>query len=281
MPGTTFTWVGDNYNGLNPNSGSGAVLNPYTGDNPFPSSTPVTDSIIVTAQNNGCSGDSDTLTITVNPSTQVTTSFTNYEFCSGQTINIPINASVAGTTVTWTSSNTQQTGVDNGIGLVLNDVAANTSTTNQITTITVSPIYNGCPGQVYQFTILVKPIPTVLPSQDYMYCSNDSTVLVDFDGLFEDSTNFIWTNDEVSIGNPNLPVSDTGDILPFETSNISGASAAIVIDTFIVTPELNGCFGIADTFTITVNPVTTVSFNYFCLAFKNSFKDPCDRHWMS
>jgi gliding motility-associated-like protein len=275
MPGTTFTWIGNNYNGLNPNTGSGAVLNPYTGDNPFPSSTPVTDSIIVTAQNNGCSGDSDTLTITVNPSTQVTTSFTHYEFCSGQTINIPINASVAGTTITWTSSNTQQTGVDNGSGLVLNDIAANTSATNQITTITVSPIYNGCPGQVYQFTILVKPIPTVLPSQDYMYCSNDSTVLVDFDGLFEDSTNFIWTNDEVSIGNPNLPVSDTGDILPFETSNISGAAAAIVIDTFIVTPELNGCFGIADTFTITVNPVTTVSVNDFSTCSQDSVSEIC------
>ena len=275
MPGTTFTWFGDNYNGLNPNSGSGAVLNPYIGDNPFPSASPVTDSIIVTAQNNGCSGDSDTLTITVNPSTQVTTSFTSYSFCSGQTISIPINPSVSGTSVSWTSSNTLQTGVDDGSGLVLNDVAANTSASNQTTTITVTPIFNGCPGPVYQFTITVKPIPTVLPSQDYMYCSNDSTVLVDFDGLFEDSTNFIWSNDEVSIGNPNLPISDTGDILPFETSNISGVAATLVIDTFIVVPELNGCFGIADTFTITVNPVTTVNVNDFTICSQDSVNEVC------
>ena len=275
MTGTTYSWIGDNYVGINPNSGTGPTLNPFTGDNPYPNNSPITDSIIVTALNNGCVGDSDTLTITVNPSTQVTTSFTSYSYCHGDAINIPINPSVAGTTVTWISSNSMQTGVDNGNGLVLNDIAANSSLSNQTTTITISPIFNGCPGPNYQFTIIVKPSPTVVPVQDFMYCSNVSTALVDFEGLFEDSTYFIWTNDEVSIANPNLPVSDTGDILPFITSNISGAAAIIVIDTFIVTPVLNGCSGISDTFTITVNPITTVNVTDFTVCSQDSVNEIC------
>ena len=255
LAGTTYSWVGDNNVGHPTNSASGSTIQPFIGVNS--GVTPLTDSIFVSSFNNGCSGDIDTLTITVNPNAQVSTSFQNYEFCSGQTINIPFNGSVAGATYSWSNSNTSTNIPFNGTGGALNVTVSNTSLLNQTSTITVIPSFNGCPGQPYLFTVKVKPLPNIIPAiNDITLCANTNTPLIDFLGDYDDSTNFNWYNSNNSIGaNGSLTTNGIGDILPFLTANSSGITQ---IDSFIVTPELNGCFGTPDTFLITVYPVTQV-----------------------
>jgi gliding motility-associated-like protein len=255
ITGTTYSWIGTTNVGYSPNNGTGSSIASVIGVNS--GNTPLTDSIFVSSFNNGCAGDIDTLTITVNPTAIVSTSFPSYAFCSGETINIPFNGSVVGATYSWTNNNTN-TGIGfTGNGGALSLTVSNTSLVNQISTITVTPTFNGCPGQTYSFTVIVKPLPNIFPAVlDIALCANTNTPLIDFLGDYDDSTNFDWINSNISIGaNGSLPAAGTGDILSFLTENTSGVTQ---VDSVIVTPELNGCFGASDTFLITVYPVTQV-----------------------
>ncbi|MBM3430144.1 MAG: T9SS type B sorting domain-containing protein, partial [Bacteroidetes bacterium] len=255
LPGTTYSWIGNLNVGYTPNNGTGSSIGSVTGVNS--GNTPLTDSIFVSSFNNGCAGDIDTLTITVNPTAIVSTSFPSYEYCSGETINIPFNGSVVGATYSWINNNT-----NTGIGFIGNGGAltltvSNTSLVDQVSTVTVTPTFNGCPGQTYSFTVKVKPLPNIFPAvADIALCANTNTPLIDFLGDYDDSTNFNWVNSNISIGaGGSLAATGFGDILPFLTENTSGVTQ---VDSVIVTPELNGCFGFPDTFLITVYPVTQV-----------------------
>ncbi len=255
LTGTTYSWIGTTNVGYTPNNGTGSSISSVIGVNS--GNTPLTDSIFVSSFNNGCAGDIDTLTITVNPTAIVSTSFPNYEFCSGETINIPFNGSVVGATYSWINNNTN-TGIGfTGNGGALSLTVSNTSLVDQVSTITVTPTFNGCPGQTYSFTVKVKPLPNIFPAvADIALCANTNTPLIDFLGDYDDSTNFNWVNSNISIGaGGSLATTGAGDILPFLTENTSGVTQ---VDSVIVTPELNGCFGAPDTFLITVYPVTQV-----------------------
>jgi gliding motility-associated-like protein len=256
LVGTTYSWIGTENVGYTPNNGTGSSIPSVTGVNS--GNTPLTDSIFVSSSNNGCPGDIDTLTITVNPAATVSTSFVMYEFCSDSLINIPFNGSVVGATYSWVNTNTS-TGIPFiGNGGALSVTVSNTSLVDQIATITVTPTFNGCPGQTYSFTVKVKPLPNIFPAVgDIALCANTNTPLIDFLGDYDDSTNFNWINSNSSIGaNGSLPAFGTGDILPFLSYNTSGITQ---IDSVIVTPKLNGCYGVPDTFLITVYPVTQVN----------------------
>jgi gliding motility-associated-like protein len=256
LPGTTYSWVGTTNVGYSPNNGTGGSIASVIGVNS--GNTPLTDSIFVSSFNNGCSGDIDTLTITVNPSAIVSTSFPTYFYCSGTLINIPFNGSVIGANYTWINDNTSTGIASSGSGSTLSTTVINNSYVDQISTITVTPIYNGCPGQTYSFTVTVGPIPNVSPVSDISLCANLNTPFIDFQGDYA-STDYNWLNTNISIADGGvLPQIGTGDINPFLTYNTSGITQ---VDSVFVTPVLNGCVGAVDTFTITVYPVVQVNTN--------------------
>jgi gliding motility-associated-like protein len=253
LPGTTYSWTGTTNVGFSPNNGTGGSIASVIGVNS--GNTPLTDSIFVSSFNNGCSGDIDTLTITVNPSTIVSTSFPSYFFCSGTSINIPFNGSVIGANYTWTNDNTSTGIASSGTSSSLSTTVINNSYVDQTSTITVTPIFNGCPGQAYSFTVTVGPIPNVYSLSDITLCANTNTPLIDFQGDYA-SADFNWINTNISIADGGvLPQTGTGDINPFLTYNTSGITQ---IDSVFVTPVLNSCEGSVDTLLITVYPVTQV-----------------------
>jgi hypothetical protein len=64
---------------------------------------------------------------------------------------------------------------------------------------------------------------------------------------------FTWTNSNVAIG---LAASGTGSVPVFNATNSTGAAIA---STITVIPTLAGCVGVAEVYTITVNPAPVMT----------------------
>jgi gliding motility-associated-like protein len=82
-------------------------------------------------------------------------------------------------------------------------------------------------------------------------CSGSSTNAVNFTGLVS-GTVFNWTNSNATIG---LAASGSGDIPSFTAINITNAPVTATIS---IIPIANGCTGVSQNFTITVNPTSSV-----------------------
>lgn len=97
-------------------------------------------------------------------------------------------------------------------------------------------------------SVIVNPTPTVDDPTDLVKCNGESAS-VNFTSAFNVAgTTFSWTNDEPSI---RLASSGSGNIAAFSVTNTTNVP---VVATITVTPSANGCDGLPETFTITVNP---------------------------
>jgi len=240
--GATFAWTNDNTSiGLGA-SGSGNI-SAFTAVNAGTSNAVA--NLTVTATANGCTGAPQQFTITVKPTPTVTDP-SDQTICNGaSTSTVTFSGAVTGTTFGWTNNNTSIGLGASGSGNIASFAAVNSGTTNAVATITVTPTANSCTGSQQQFTITVKPTPTVTDPSDQTVCNGGSTAAVNFTGAVSGTT-FNWTNNTPSIG---LAASGSGNIGSFAAQN---AGVADVTATITVTPTANNCTGSNQTFTITV-----------------------------
>jgi gliding motility-associated-like protein len=110
----------------------------------------------------------------------------------------------------------------------------------------------GCAAAVHTTQIEIRLTPSVNDPADQELCAGANTTLVTFSGN-SGSTTYNWTNDNTSIG---LGANGAGNIPSFTAINVGATNQ---VATITVTPTLNGCDGIPQTFTITVKPTPTVS----------------------
>ncbi|RYD59566.1 MAG: T9SS type A sorting domain-containing protein [Sphingobacteriales bacterium] len=249
VTGSTYNWTNDNTAiGLAAN-GTGDITS-FTANNN--TNAPITATITVTPVANGCNGLSKNFTITVNPTPTVNT-IADQELCNGATTSaVSFSGPVSGTTYTWTNNNTAINLSSSGAGNI-NPFAARNTTNAPITgTITVTPKANNCTGTPGTFDILVNPTPKVDVVASQVLCNASMTNPVDFTGPVT-GTAFTWTNTTTSIG---LSSGNTGDIAAFTAIN---NTTSPVTATITVTPSANNCTGSSRTFTIKVNPTTTVN----------------------
>jgi hypothetical protein len=107
----------------------------------------------------GCAGEPKQVTVTVSAGASVDP-VSNLAFCNGAaTQAINFTGPVAGTTYSWTNSNTAIGLAASGTGAIPSFTATNTGTTPISGTITVIPSANGCSGTPMTFTINVNPQP--------------------------------------------------------------------------------------------------------------------------
>lgn len=196
----------------------------------------------------------DNITVTVNPIPDVTATPASETICSGTATNIALSGSVDGTTFNWTVVQSGVTGATNGSGSTIAQTLSTTGTSPGTVTYTVTPTANGCTGSPIDVEVTVNPVPVVDDPADQEICAGESTTAITFTGT---ATSFNWTNDNTSIG---LPASGTGNIASFSATNPGNTTQVANIT---VTPVYsnNGvdCNGTAETFSITVNPIPTVS----------------------
>jgi hypothetical protein len=243
VPNTTFTWINDN-----PNIGLAAT---GSGNLSFITNSSMTTQVAfisVTPTIGGCAGVPKTFKITVNPTPTITPT-ADQQVCTGQAVRLNFAADMSGTVFNWTNNNTRIGLATAGTGNIRINAAPSVSTV-QTGTVIVTPEAVGCLGKPDTFTIKVSPTPIMDVVDDITICSGDS-IDVAFAGSQAGITyNWEHTNTLIS-----LPQSGTGDIAARITSN----STATQIVTITVTPTLNGCVGLAQTFVLTVKPAPKVT----------------------
>jgi gliding motility-associated-like protein len=262
LTGTQFAWTNSNIaiglgaSGSGNNIGSFNVSN--TGTAPSQGLISVAPSLVT--NNQTCIGSPVTATITVNP-IPVMTTVNNPSFCFGAAATIPLSSNIStGVTYNWINSNTEIGLTGSGSGSI------SFSTNNPYTTaisglVTISPVYTNnsvqCPGTPSSFTIQVAPNPQVTPLNNIDFCSGIQSTAIPISGTVTGAT-YSWTNANPAIG---LQAAGSGNIPVFTTANASTTSVASSLVT--VTPNLsfNGqsCQGPSTTFTISINPGTTIN----------------------
>ncbi|MFN3918433.1 MAG: gliding motility-associated C-terminal domain-containing protein [Flavobacteriales bacterium] len=250
VAGTTYNWTNNNTSiGLGA-SGSGNIA-AFTGTNT--GTLPITGTITVTPTINGCPGTPTSFTITINPVPTVNP-IGNQTVCNGSsTAAVNITGSMGGSaTYNWTNNNPSIGLPASGSGNIGAFTAVNTGSSPVVATITITPTANGCSGTPTSFTITVNPTPTVNSVSNQTICAGQQTTAINFSGAVVGTT-YNWTNSNVSIG---LGSNGSGNITAFTGTN-TGTSP--ITGTITVTPTVNGCSGTPTNFTITVNPVPTVS----------------------
>ena len=113
----------------------------------------------------------------------------------------------------------------------------------------------GCSGVPVSVTVTVNPVPVINDPPDQNVNSGSPVNAITFTGSVS-GTIYRWTNDAPSIG---LASSGSGNIASFTALN---AGSVPVVATITVTPSYTNagleCTGTPQTFTITVNPSTSI-----------------------
>ncbi len=188
VAGTTYNWVntGDDI-GMGAMAGSGDI----TSFNTVNIGTTVLTATIEVTPNAGCTGATETFTITVNP--MPTVDAVNIPpLCNGDNlpvINFTGNA-VAGVSYEWTNDNTAIGLSASGTGDIASYTVVNTTTTPIVAHLTVTPVANGCSGNPENFTITINGTPDSVIPGNQQDCDDDNDGFLIFD-LTQDETTIL------------------------------------------------------------------------------------------
>lgn len=201
---------------------------------------------------NGCPGFPIIDTIFVNPTPVVTSTVTAQTICSDSTTSIPLQSPVAGTTFSWTVSESVAMGASAGGG---NDTIIQTLTNPtliaQTATYTIIPTASGCPGAPFTVTVTVNPTPDVNGSHSTI-CSGDATNIV-LSSLVA-GTSYIWTVDEVGV----IGASAGFGASPI-TQTLTATGTVAGTATYSIIPTAGGCPGLPIIIFVTVKPTPVVT----------------------
>jgi gliding motility-associated-like protein len=209
---------------------------------------------------------SNIVTLTVFP-IPIVSDIINQTICAGNaTTAISFSSTVNGTTYSWTNSNTAIGLGASGSGNISSFSATNTTNAPITSTITVTPIANGCTGASKTFTIVVNPTPAINTAQSATICSGETfTVSPSADGgnIVPSGTTYSWNA-------PTVP-GITGLAAGTNASSVSGiltnTTSAPINVVYTVTPTSGSCTGTNFTVIVTVNPkpsVTTTQAQTIC-----------------
>lgn len=247
--GASFSWSNSNTSiGLGANGTAG--IPSFVATNSGSSSLLAIITVIPSLS--GCAGSSNSFTITVKPRPQANVP-SNQSVCDGTVVSATSFSSVpTGATYTWSNSNSTSGLPLSGNGNVPSFTASNSGTSVINSIVSVVPTLDGCIGNAVNYQISVQPIPSFSLPANQSVCNGTlipSSALTSVPA----GASYVWTNSSSSIG---LAASGTGPLPSFTATN---TGTAPVTGTISITPSLNGCPGIAQSFTVTVNPQPIVS----------------------
>jgi gliding motility-associated-like protein len=268
LNGTSFAWSylasGANLSGFNAGNGSNP-LSPMTVAHSGNTPQTVTYSVIPTSTNN-CSGTAVTYTINVNPNPSVS-NVVDQVICSGTSTTLSsYQNNVAGGGFTWSLLNANIPNTVSGFlapsgnNQLAAAVVSNSGTQPYTLNYLITPNAAGCNGQPDTLSITVMPAPALQftggPNQSI--CSGQSTSSINMTSTTPNVT-WSWTvtaSNNVSGVNPNSGSSAT--IPSFTLTQVTNTPQSVTISAQANTTN-GGCQGAASTYTITVNPIPTVS----------------------
>jgi len=229
IAGSTFTWVAAS----NPNTTGESTTTQTTStiNDLISNSTTSVQAVIytVTPSEGGCTGTSQTLTITVNPIPATPTVGSNSPLCVGSTLNLTAST-IAGATYNWTGPNTFTSSVQNPT------IAGATAAASGTYSVTATAL--GCTSIAGTINATVSPIPAAPSAGSNSPLCVGSTLNLTASNIAGATYN--WTG-------PNTFTSSA------QNPSIAGATAAAT-GTYSVTADVAGCTGPAGTVTVSVAP---------------------------
>jgi len=265
VAGGGFTWsllnanIPNTVTGFLAPSGSGQLAAAVVSNS---GSQPYTLNYLITPNASGCTGQPDTLSITVMPAPALQfTGGPSQSICSGQSSSaINMTSTTPNVTWSWTvtaSNNVSGVNPNSGSSSTIPSFTL-TQGTNAPQTVTIAAQANttngGCQGAASTYTITVNPIPTVSPtvSPASTICSGTSVTLSLSSNVA--GTTYAWTSNASAgiTGNTNSSGSTISNTLLNATSNTGTVTYSIV-------PTANTCSGSAVNTTISVNPVAQMT----------------------
>lgn len=244
-PTATYSWTNSNVNIGVLAAGTGNISQPSNN----PGTTPITGTITVTPSEGGCMGPSQSFTVTVNVAPMMT-AVPSISRCAGQTAAVTFTGGPTGTTYSWLNNNTNIGLGFGGIGNIPSFTTTAPNGVQEIATITVTPSIGGCPGPDQTFTITVNSGPSVMDPANLNLCVGDPINVV-FSGS-SPTASYAWTNNNINIG---VLASGTSSI----TQTATNTATTPITGTITVIASEGGCDGTPQSFTITVNPVPTMT----------------------
>jgi gliding motility-associated-like protein len=168
------------------------------------------------------------------------------------TSTINFSSTPTGTIVNWTNDNTAIGLSSTGNGNINSFTGTNSGINDLIGSFSATPTLNGCSGNTEVFSITVTPIPTLNSVANQNLCAGQDITPINF--AFNPSNATIsWTNTTTSIG---LAANGNGNIPAFTTVNGGTTVQNAVLSAYAIA---NACSSSVVTFTITVNPIPTLT----------------------
>lgn len=244
--GATFNWSSSANVGFG-TSGTGNIA-AFTAANGGVSALSAT--VTVTASFGGCTGTSSNFNVVVNPTATVNT-ISNASFCGGIPVaGTSFSSPTSGASFSWTSSANVGFGTS-GSGNIGGYTTINSSTTQIVGTVNVTPSVGGCAGTSKSYTVTVNPTPTVSGVSNAVYCNTNPGAAIGFSGPVAGTT-FSWTG-SINVG---FGVTGSGNINAYTATN---AGVNPLVSSLSVTPTTGTCTGPATGFTVTVNPTPSAA----------------------
>lgn len=253
VPGTTYTWTNNNMTIGLANAGSGTGVGSFTATNT--EDAPITGTVNVTAAADGCTGNSRTFRITVNPIPQSGILTPDQVYCANDAASTTMfGSNVIGAQYAWTND-LPAIGIGaSGTGNIPPYNALNNTTDTVSTLFSMTPSFTNnsvtCQGSTVYWDVIVLPRPVMSAIPDQVVCNGSATDAVDLENAVSGTT-YTWTN-SASIG---LTATGSGDIASFTAINTTPSA---IRDTITVTPIAYGCLGAQKQFVITVPPIPTM-----------------------
>ena len=194
----------------------------------------------ITPHKGSCTGEPVDFVVVISSPPYLTTTPLQYTQCDSLSTNIILQSSIPGSTFTWTASGSSANvaGFSNSYGPVISQTLINSGFNNETVTYSVTPINNGCLGNITNITVTVFPKADVYftPSGEAI-CSSQSTNLILASHVALPSFNWTATG---SSGNVSGYFPGTGNSI-IQTLTNSGTVDETV--TYTATPSTNGCQG--------------------------------------
>lgn len=249
VAGTSYNWTASDTT-IGIDSAGTDSIGVFTGTNTTPDI--VTSVITVNTTANGCTGGSNSFTITVYPTPMLSSGTNAPAICDNTLFSYTPTSLTAGTTFDW--SRNAVTGITNPAATGTDDpseILVNTTTDpiNVIYTYTLTA--NGCPN-TENVTVVVNPTP-VLSSPLTPAAVCDSTLFSYTHASLTVGTTYTWSRAAVA-GIANADASGAGDI----NETLDNTTPDPINVTYIDTLVANGCMNI-QAVTVAVNPTPMLS----------------------
>ncbi|MCE1198017.1 MAG: hypothetical protein LWW85_03520, partial [Marinilabiliales bacterium] len=255
-PGNISWVIGNNSGVTGAVAGSGSTISQNLTNTSH--TTPATVEYIVTSVSVGglCTGHSTTITVTVNPAPDVTSSSTT--ICSGTSPNLTLTASIP-STYTWVPQNNVGaiSGASSGTGPLINQTLTDPSSSLSGSidyVVTPKSSTDLCTGANKIITVNVNPLP-IVTSTGTTICSGSSPELK---LLATTPSTFAWTIGNIT-GGITGAVAGSGSTISQVLTNPSNNTVGTVEYNITPTSTLGGCQGNVTKIIVTVNPAPSVT----------------------